>query len=104
MTMSPRSRWGSKSAMTLSTTAVGTMSQTARGLARLLAKRMVRVIARPRRPRSARRARGRTTFAASGGSFELAIAPDQRAGRAVVLEPGLCRALELWNDALGEGL
>ena len=38
MTMSSRSRWGSKSAMTLSTTAVGTMSQTARGWAKLLAK------------------------------------------------------------------
>src|SRR5215469_18567578 len=42
--------------------------------------------------------------AASDGSFELAIAPDQRVGRAVVLQLGLRRALELRNDVLGERL
>ena len=37
-------------------------------------------------------------------ALELAIAPDQRIGRAVVLELGLRRALELGDDALGERL
>ena len=47
---------------------------------------------------------GDRILAASGGSLELAIAADQRVGRAVVLELWLRRAFELGNDALGERL
>ena len=49
------------------------------------------------------RARGHI-LAASGGSFESAIAPDQCIGRAVVLELWLSRSLELGNNPLGESL
>src|SRR6185437_11394434 len=42
--------------------------------------------------------------AASDWPLELAIAPDQRIGRAVVLKLGLTCALELGNDPLGESL
>src|SRR5215831_21303043 len=44
------------------------------------------------------------TPAASFASFPPAVAPDQRIGRAVVLELGFSRALELRNDLLGERL
>src|SRR5258708_34760924 len=42
--------------------------------------------------------------APSSQSLVLAIATDQRVGRAVVLEFGLGRTLELGNDRLGESL
>src|SRR5947209_112555 len=41
---------------------------------------------------------------ASGGSLELAVAPDQRVGRTIVLELGFRRTLKLWDDPLGESL
>ena len=47
---------------------------------------------------------GGQILAASGGSLELAIAPDQLVGRAVVLELRLRRAFQFGNDALREGL
>src|SRR5271169_5221756 len=41
---------------------------------------------------------------ASPGFLECAIAPDQRIGRAVVVEGGFRRALELRDDPLGQHL
>src|SRR6185437_16888264 len=43
-------------------------------------------------------------LAASHLSSEFAITPDERIGRAVVIELGLGRARELGNDALGQRL
>src|SRR5262249_13758325 len=47
---------------------------------------------------------GRARRTRSGRSLELAVATDQGVRRAVVVEPGLRVALELRDDALGQGL
>src|SRR6185437_878732 len=146
--MSPDSRWGSRSAMLLSTTPAGTISQTTRGFFNVLANsaseavpvafsfvssataaadmsktthswppRMSRrTMFAPMRPRpiipscmlSAPRTAGCRAddriHASRPGSFQLAIASDQRVGRAVMLELGIRFALELRDDLLGQRL